>query len=141
MGRNLRCHYSVKAKIGKPKGSLNKKTIERMQQMAKPKDNHQSAPPSEITASCSTTTCAANNTLLSPPSGEPIATDVILLPHNNHDISETISSESLTLEISQSESLIYPEDDLAGMENWHSMEAPTSIEKVSELPSIEENEH
>lgn len=30
--RNIRCHYSYMSKLGKPKGSLNKKTIERLQQ-------------------------------------------------------------------------------------------------------------
>ncbi|KAL6787273.1 hypothetical protein J3E68DRAFT_440817 [Trichoderma sp. SZMC 28012] len=128
---NLRCHYSFKAKIGKPKGSLNKKTIERMQQMAKLGGNNQRTPPSESTVARSETLatiqCAANNSLLSPVSGESTAADVILLPQNSHEIQDTITSKSLTLD--HSESLIYEGDDLDGMENWHPMVTAEIIEK------------
>nr|ABV48713.1 zinc finger transcriptional regulator [Trichoderma virens] len=129
---NLRCHYSFKAKIGKPKGSLNKKTIERMQQMAKPAGNNQRAPPSEATAPRSETLAtipyAANNLLLSPVSGESTTADVVLLPQNSHEIQDTISSKPLAL--GHSDNLVYEGDDLDGMENWHSMVAASSIEMV-----------
>lgn len=112
-----------------------------MQQMAKLGGNNQRTPPSESTVARSETLatiqCTANNSLLSPVSGESTAADVILLPQNSHEIQDTITSKSLTLD--HSESLIYEGDDLDGMENWHPMVTAEGIEKVCKSPLLQHN--
>ncbi|RFU32847.1 hypothetical protein B7463_g3505, partial [Scytalidium lignicola] len=120
-------------KIGKPRGSMNKKTIERLQQMQKEKEQKQrvaQTPPSTASGETDTT--------------PPCAASIPPLPSSNEDSTfreaqsrpkiqesfDTHSAPSFTFHSSPSQHLTLPGDELHGIEDWLAIMTDDSIENV-----------
>jgi hypothetical protein len=110
--RNLQCHYSNKAKIGKPRGSMNKKTIERLQQSKLAKERNRTAPTPPSTACGDTRSTSPRAPTTSPPNRARDPTfNIAQSPPNTIETLDTPSFPSFTFGFSSSEALTMPGDE------------------------------
>ncbi|CDM38091.1 Zn(2)-C6 fungal-type DNA-binding domain [Penicillium roqueforti FM164] len=124
-GDNLECHYSLKAKIGKPRGSMNKKTIERLRQGKESMEKHDLTihtppPTSDSTPAIPPLPSCDEDSVFSPlpsPSNVGITLD--------SQGSSTFNPESLPFQ-----ELISPESGLGCMEDWLPTIPGESIDNV-----------
>ncbi|GFF56483.1 hypothetical protein IFM51744_08916 [Aspergillus udagawae] len=110
---NLRCHYSYKAKLGKPKGSMNKKTIERLRRMreAQERDIRKSQGAAPTPPAISSTSAAGSSSDARP--------DILQLPSELGEFSVQIRSSEPTFE-----AFFLPDECLLELENhWPSAAA------------------
>lgn len=125
LNSNLECHYSLKAKIGKPRGSMNKKTIERLRQGKESMEKHDLTihtppPTSDSTPAIPPLPSCDEDSVFSPlpsPSNVGITLD--------SQGSSTFNPESLPFQ-----ELISPESGLGCMEDWLPTIPGESIDNV-----------
>ncbi|KAF3388835.1 C6 finger domain transcription factor gliZ [Penicillium rolfsii] len=121
---NLKCHYSFKAKIGKPRGSKNKKTIERLRRLneaaGREPQPQQATSTFSSTASSHARTPQPSTTAIPPlPScGDDSIQDTGLASRASREPAYRQSSTDINLESPPLQDFIFPNGDLESMDSW-----------------------
>ncbi|KAI9149060.1 C6 finger domain transcription factor [Paramyrothecium foliicola] len=118
-----RCARDVKARIGKPKGSLNKKTIERLQQMRQLKVQKPAPEPTMIELSSpeteSTTRSTGKKGSVVAGGDEDSTAETSDSPQNSEYIHDVDNTPSVTFTFSPPQGMLFPTtNELDRMEDW-----------------------
>ena len=122
---HLECHYSLKAKIGKPRGSMNKKTIERLRQ------GKQSLEKNDLTIHTPPPTSDSTPAIPPLPScDEDSAFSPLPSPSNVGNTIDSQDSSTFNPDSVPFQELISPESGLGCMEDWLPTIPGESIDNV-----------
>lgn len=117
---DLRCHYSYKAKVGKPKGSRNKKTIERLRRMREAKKGiHEAQGAAPTPPATSNPTTAGSSSDARP--------HLLQIPSESGDISTPTSSFEPAIE-----ELFLSNEYLLGLDNHWPLTAAQSPSRTDQ---------
>ncbi|KKK14123.1 hypothetical protein ARAM_006074 [Aspergillus rambellii] len=136
---NLQCHYSYKAKIGKPKGSMNKKTLERLRAMREAQEKERK-PPS--TADTDVEKTRAIDSTMPSMSSNDIERPTLDIANSLPEAQEALdmhSPSNFTLDSSPFQDLVFPGDTpLVEMDAWLNDTAgdQKNCAEVFQLPNI-----
>ena len=133
---NLNCHYSLKARIGKPRGSMNKKTIERLRRFNEAAEQetqpqHALRTPPSIAGSHAQTPRPSTAVIPPLPScGDDSILDVDSTSRATRDPACPHSSTDIDSESTPIQDFIFPNEDLEPMDTWFLDMAERCFEEV-----------